>query len=81
MLLQRAARSAARIRPLCAPTALRARAFSEGLDLDFDTKVFDKQPYTVRSLQPAAPCLGRARLAPRRRPLRPHGRGLRSGSN
>ena len=74
-------RVAARIRPLCAPTALRARAFSEGLDLDFDTKVFDKQPYTVRSLQPAAPCLGRARLAPRRRPLRPHGRGLRSGTD
>ena len=74
-------RQAARIRPLCAPTALRARTFSEGLDLDFDTKVFDKQPYTVRSLQPAAPCLGRARLAPRRPPLRPHGRGPRSGTD
>ena len=74
-------RAAARIRPLCAPTALRARAFSEGLDLDFETKVFDKQPYTVRSLQPAAPCLGRARLAPRRGPWRPHGRGLRSGTD
>ena len=80
MMLQ-TLRTAARIRPLCAPTALRARAFSEGLDLDFDTKVFDKQAYTVRSLQPAAPCLGRARLAPRRPPLRPHGRGLRSGTN
>ena len=80
MMLQ-TLRTAARIRPLCAPTALRARTFSEGLALDFDTKVFDKQPYTVRSLQPAAPCLGRARLAPRRRPLRPHGRGLRSGTN
>ena len=77
----RVARSVSRIRPLCAPTALRARAFSEGLDLDFETKVFDKQPYTVRSLQPAAPCLGRARLAPRRGPWRPHGRGLRSGTD
>jgi len=80
-MLSHVARGAARIRPLCAPTALRARAFSEGLDLDFETKVFDKQPYTVRSLQPAAPCLGRARLAPRRDPWRPHGRGLRSGTD
>ena len=80
-MLASTVRQAARSRPLCAPTALRARAFSEGLDLDFDTKVFDKQPYTVRSLQPAAPCLGRARLAPRRRPLRPHGRGPRSGTD
>ena len=80
-MLRTLPRAAARIRPLCAPTALRARAFSEGLDLDFETKVFDKQPYTVRSLQPAAPCLGRARLAPRRGPWRPHGRGLRSGTD
>ena len=80
-MLRSLPRVASRIRPLCAPTALRARAFSEGLDLDFETKVFDKQPYTVRSLQPAAPCLGRARLAPRRGPWRPHGRGLRSGTD